>query len=257
VNGVEIDRISDGATIKDLNWRDIANNPFEGGGYGGGDLPAGEPVTVRAENTSVSGGGFEIDVIALVDNEYTYNFDNDNGGNDGFLDGPQLYPDFLDISLTTAETRRNVTEARFASSWNDTSEDQFVELSNDGNNFTRITNSDSGSVTFASPESGVDANIRLSRFGSRTTATPQTGFNGQRIDSWQLFANPDAVLPDDINEAVSRGVVPPNTITGETIREAGLLSGSTLLTRHVLAEFDVLADQRLASSETTTFTGTE
>jgi len=52
-------------------------------------------------------------------------------------------------------------------------------------------------------------------------------------------------------------VIAPGTITGETVREAGLKSGSTLLTRHVVAEFEVLAEQRLASAETTTFTGTE
>jgi hypothetical protein len=74
------------------------------------------------------------------------------------------------------------------------------------------------------------------------------------VNSWALNANPDAVLTDNIGEALSRAVVSPGTITGETVREAGLKSGSTLLTRHEVASFDVLQDQRIASAETTRFT---
>jgi len=76
------------------------------------------------------------------------------------------------------------------------------------------------------------------------------------VSAWALDANVDAVLTDNIGETVARAVVPPNTsgIVGTTVQEAGLKSSGTLLTRHVLAEFNLLADQRLASSETTLFT---
>jgi len=71
-----------------------------------------------------------------------------------------------------------------------------------------------------------------------------------------LFANPDAVLSDNIGATVTRAVVPSNTsgIVGNTVREAGLKSSGTLLTRHILADFDLLSGQRLSSSETTLFT---
>ena len=73
--------------------------------------------------------------------------------------------------------------------------------------------------------------------------------------SGQFYLLTDAVLTDDIGEALSRAVVSPGTITGETVREAGLKSDSVLLTRHEIAEFVVGSDQRIASAETSQFTG--
>jgi hypothetical protein len=256
-NGEVVDSLGDGSTIQNLIWRDLASDPFQGSGYNGDALSAGETYTFRAETTSVPGGGVELDVVAVLDTAYSYTFDNDNGGNGGYLDGPELFPSAFTVSLNTAATRRNVTEANFVSSWNDTSNNQYVELANDGSTFTRFNNSDTGSVTFSAADSNIDSNISLGRFGSRTTATPQTGFLAQEIDSWQLFANPDAVLTDDIGTTITRGVVAPNTITGQAVREAGLKNGSILLTHHQLAEFTLQQDQRLASAETTIFAGDE
>jgi len=195
------------------------------------------------------------DVVAAADNRFNYTLDNDNGGSGGYLDGPELFPDVVDVAFQNAGTRRNITEATFESTWNDISNNQYIELANDGSTFTRLNNTADGSVTFASPDDGIDTNIGLSRYGSRTTATPQTGYLGQAIQDWDLFANPDAVLTDDIGETIARAIVRPDTITGETIREAGLKSGSTLLTRHEIAEATVEAGQRIASAETTQFTG--
>jgi hypothetical protein len=202
---------------------------------------------------------FFLDVIAPYDEGdrfggFSYTFDNDNGGSDGYLNGPQFYPAVFTQSLATASTRRDVTQANFELTANNVSNNFYVELANDGSTFTRVNNSQTGSVTFSSGEKNIDVNIGLSRYGSRTSATPQTGFNGQSVDVFDLFANPDAVITDNIGATVTRAVVSPNTIDGTTIREAGLKSGSTLLTRHRLAEFTVLADQRLSSSETTKFT---
>lgn len=266
VNGDTWTPVSSGAGFQTLDWREFANNTYGGGTntYSGGDLTPGT-YTLTVEGTS-SGDGQDIDVVAPMDAltrvtgggdaTAAYTFDNNNGGSSGYLDGPELYPEQLVQSLETATTRRNVSEARFTLTANDTSGDFYVELANDGSTFTRVNNSTSGTVTFASPESGVDTNISLTRYGSRSTATPQTGYLVQEIDDWQLFADIDAVLPDDIGVTLTRAIVPPNTsgIVGQTVREAGLKSGSTLLTRHILAEFDLLTDQRLASSESTRFT---
>jgi hypothetical protein len=197
------------------------------------------------------------DVVAPADGRFNYTRPNDNGGSGGYLDGPELFPDVVDVAFENAGTRRNITEATFESTWNDISNNQYIELANDGSTFTRLDNTADGSVTFASPDDGIDTNIGLSRYGSRTTATPQTGYLGQAIQDWDLFANPDAVLTDDIGETIARAIVRPDTITGETLREAGLKHAATdtLLTRHELAEFTVEAGQRIASAETTQFTG--
>jgi len=238
-------------TVRPLGWNEV----YTATGESPPLVEAGQH-TVRAENAENGGGGSRfIDVVAPLDDRFSYTFDNTTDANEQ-LEGPEFFPDSVLLPFTTAETRRNVTEAAFDLTANDVTNSFFVELANDGSTFTRVSNSQTGSVTFASPDRGVDARVSLSRFGTGST-TPTTGRQGQQLSSWQLTLNADAVLPDDINEAQTRAVVPPNTITGETVREAGLKSGSTLLTRHVLAEFTVLADQRLASAETTTFTGTE
>jgi hypothetical protein len=150
-----------------------------------------------------------------------------------------------------------VTTADFTLTANDVSNNFYVELANDGGTFTRFNNSTTGSVTFAAPDRGVDANINLSRFASDPTTTPSNGDTGQSVDVWELSANPDAVTTDSINATSTRAVVSPDTITGESIREAGLKSDGTLLTRHEIAEFTLETGQRLASSESTAFKGDE
>jgi len=196
------------------------------------------------------------DVFSVYDDRFPPTFDNDNGGNDGFLDGPELFPSVVSQSFPTASFRRNTTEARFELTANDVSNNFYVELSGDGGStFNRVNNSQTGDVTFSSATQAIDTNVGLGRTDeTRTTATPQTGFNGQTVDVWDLFVFPDSVTSDDIGEALTRGIVPPGTITSSNVREAGIKDGSVLLTRHVLAEFSVASDERIASAETTLFT---
>lgn len=244
---------ADASGPDDPDWQEtvIATS---GTGSDPGRVEAGDH-TLQFECTGASSISFVIDVVAPYDTRFAYFFDNDNGGSSGYLDGPELFPDVFEVSLDTARTRRNVTEANFDLTANDVSGNFFVELANDGSTFTTVNNSQTGSVTFASADSGVDTNIGLGRYGTRTGATPLTGHLAQQIDDWQLFANPDAVVADGIGAALTRGVVSPGTLAGgTTIREAGIKDGSVLLTRHLLAEFDLLSGQRLASSETTRFT---
>jgi len=261
-DGIEFASLDLTGTLILLDWYEFGQ--FEGfagsGDYAtniGNALSAGEKHTLTVEvEDSVSAVDF--DAVCIYDTQYNYDFSNPGTGNNGgILDGPQEYPDQVVQAFNTASTQRNVTEANYTSSWadGDVSNNQYVELANDGSTFTRFNNATSGSVTFAGGETGVDANIAFSRYATDTGTIPATGDTGQALESWSLFANPDAVLSDDIGTTVTRGVVPPNTITGSTIREAGLKGGSTLLTRHELADADILADQRLASAESTTFKG--
>jgi len=191
------------------------------------------------------------------DSELT--FDNTNDGSGGYLTGPEKFRELEVLSFETASTRRNVTETNVDSTWNDVSNGQYIELSNDGSTFIRTNNSQTASVTFTSPNSNVDVNVALSRYSDGTAATPLNGNQGQQIDTWELFANPDAVLAEAIGETVTRAVVPQDTsgIVGNTVRECGLKNGSLLLSRHQLADFVLESDQRLASSESTQFKGTE
>jgi hypothetical protein len=257
-NGEQLDSVT--GSQKDFSWSDFSDGGrYSSGfdGYTGETLRAGEKyeLTIEVAADATNPLRYEVDVICVYDSRFSYNFDNTIPAGEEYLDGPETHPDSFVQALTTAETRRDVTEAAFDTSVSDTSNNWYVELSNDGQSFVRVNNSQSGSVTFSSPEAGVDTNISFSRYGSRTTATPQTGFLGQSTGFWELTANPQAVVSDGIGTTLSRGVIEPGVITGETVREAGLKSDGALLTRHLLADFEVLAGQRLSSSETTTFTG--
>jgi hypothetical protein len=273
-NSTDVDFLWDGQVIDtnqssglSLGWHKVSNGFYQGGGFGydaivGQDIEPGETHTVRVEIQQVpQSEEYIIDAIAVYDERYEseLDFPNPDAATNagGILDGPQQYRLNNTVGFATADTRRNVTESSFSLTANDVSNTFYVELANDGSTFTRVDNSQTGSVTFASPDRGVDTNLNLSRYTSDGATIPATGDSGQSVSAWELRANPDAIVPDDIGVALARAIVPPNTITGDTVREAGIKSDSTLLTRHELAEFEVLADQRLASSESTRFTGDE
>lgn len=192
------------------------------------------------------------DTLSRLSATSNYTLDNDNGGSGGYLDGPELFPDILEVTFDEAETRRTLQNATATQVWNDVSNNQYIELSNDGGS-TWITtnNSQTATANFASAETGVQTRVGLSRYGSRTTATPQTGFNGQSIDSHELEADIDAINASSTGTVDVRGIVSPGTITsGTTLTEGGQLDSSdNLLTRCIFAGFDVGDNQRITSSE--------
>jgi hypothetical protein len=227
-----------------------------------GSFNAGQHTIELKLNDSLVGTASTIDtdVIAIYDGDFTYTFDNTVGTN-GYLSGPELFPSGAQATLDLATSRRNISEGTFNSTWKDSdvSGAQAIEIAPDGSTFQAFNNTTSGSFSFANPTQEITTRFTFDRYGSRTTATPTSGFKGQAINLWELTVNPDTPSPDDIGTTNARAIVPPNTsgITGNTVREAGLKSGSTLLTRHQLAEFVLQTDQRLASSETNRFKGTE
>jgi len=253
-SGAEASRvqvIGDGATLSSPIWEDI-NEPAA-------TLEPGE-WTLRLEcitsSTALDDGVTFIDVVAPYDAgfESDITFDDTVNAN-GYLSGPERYPSLIEADVTTTTTRRDLTEADVTSTWNDISNQQFIEARIGTDAFTRANNSDTLSIT-GGPERGLNVRFGLSRFG-QTGATPTNGANGQAIDVANFSGNPAAVIPDNIGETVTRAVVSPGTLTGETIKEAGLKNdaGNLLLTRHRLAEFTVEQGQRIASAETSQFTG--
>jgi len=232
-----------------LGWSEMSfNNTYTPGTY----------TFTLSPDSGVDSGSAEIDVLAVVDEQYNYNFDNTTE-DDFRLNGPELYPDAESITLPTVTTRRNITDGRFDSLWTNTSNNQSIGISRDASTFQTFNNTSSADYSFNTPTTEITAKFTHSRYGDRLNTTPKKGYLGQDVDLWELFVNPDTPSPDDIGVTNARAIVPPNTcgITGNTVREAGLKSGSTLLTRHELAEFVLEQDQRLASSETNRFKGTE
>lgn len=243
LDGSTIISVSADALLSGLNWRNLTSTvEVQPGNH-----------TIEFVATSNSNDGLLIDIVAPYDNRFTYNFDNTVDANNA-LSGPENYPLLYELAFTTETTRRNVTETTVTQDWNNTENSQYVEARIGGDAYTRANNSEMVTHT-GGPDTSIDVRLGLSRYTSDGTTTPTNGDSGQTVATHLVTADPDAVMSDDIGATVARAIVSPNTITGETVREAGLKSGSTLLTRHELAEFQVLADQRLASAETTRFTG--
>lgn len=242
--------------VVDGNLQDTAYNGSSGLSWDKITLSDGLPAgthTIRIEGQSVptETGNSQIDVVAVYDNRETYTFDNTVDGN-GYLDGPELYPDAATLTFEAAKTQRKVGEATLSQTWNDTSNNQQLELSNDGgSNYISGSNTTSLTANFSSDETDVLTRVTLSRYGSASGQTPATGVNGQAIDSHTLFGDAGGVYPIDVGQVEVKTPIAPGTITGETLREGGQeSSGSNLLTRSVYADVDVLSNQQITNIET-------
>lgn len=241
-----------------LDGTELDNNHSPGGtsvqwgttafGYTG-SISAGQH-TLRAEVTVSDTSEFRVDIVAPYDSRYSYNFDNTTDSNQD-LDGPEQYPDLVEKRFETVTTRRPVTEARIDSTWDNVSNSQFMELSNDGGStWHRSSNSQTASATFASESTEVDVNIGLSRYSDGSTGTPLDGNVGQSISLYNLFANVKSINPSDIGVATVEAIAAPGELTGSTLREGGELSSDdSLLTRSIFPEFVVGSSQRIISSE--------
>jgi hypothetical protein len=188
LDGTPVTTIASG-TFANLEWADVANSGGSAGYNGewtGGDLSPG----THDLRLQAAGGGTEqraVDVVAPLDNRFTYTFDNDNGGSSGYLDGPELFPGSVDVTLQSVTTAYNITEATVTTTWNDTSGNQAIAVSNDnGANFLESTNTSTDTFTFNTNGREAITRFTLSRYGSRTTATPQQGYLGQAIDGYSL-----------------------------------------------------------------------
>jgi len=217
-----------------------------------GDLDAGTH-SIELKVVGSGADNYIVDLIAVYDDRFSYTFDNVVNA-DNALAGPELFPDAKQVLFNEAKTGRTVESASVTQSWNDTSNSQAIELSNDGGStWNTINNSQTASANFSSPETGVDTRVTMSQFGSQSV-TPTSGINGQEISSHDLEADIDAVTASDTGVANVRSVIQPNQITGTTLKEIGQLdTNDNLLTREIFAQFTVLADQRVLSSESVTF----
>ena len=162
------------------------------------------------------------DLWAIHDGDFTFDFQETLDGPEGRLERPSTHPELVEIGLNTANTRRDVTQANFESIWNNTENEQYVELANDGATFTRFNNAESGSVTFADAESSVDTNIGLSRFsdgeertptalqpaptGTRRESRSRASSNGGRACSTPPAASTSDRVPQDSGHQVPPGL---------------------------------------------------
>lgn len=200
VNGTEylLTFLTDGQALPTRDWSPaLGTDPYagQGSGYTGPDINPGDTVQFRIEQTSSAADNVFVDIVAFYDNRYSYFFDNDNGGNSGYLDGPQDYPGMVQVETSTVDRVYNITAADVTSNWTDgdVSGQQEIAVSNTDGASYDITASNTTTVDSAFSTVGTLAKTRftLSRYGSRTTQTPQTGYKGHAIDSYELRLDGD------------------------------------------------------------------
>jgi hypothetical protein len=229
------------------------NEAYEGDVIEAGDQNIG---VISGSQTDTTTDSLFIDRVVLFDNRFDYNFDDNTVNADGALPGPELYPDGFLTELAVTSTQQTVSQADFSSSWlfDNVSNNQYVELSNDGTNYTRINNSATGSVTFDTAEFDINSRINFSRFGSRNSPTPTSGFQGQQLSEWRLLGNLESISRDEIGVLKVQTILSPDDGANQTFSEAGLVDSSgTLLTHSLIPEFTKQETQQVVSGERISF----
>lgn len=145
-------------------------------------------VEIDQETTNTE--SIDIDAIWLGDDEYQWTFDNSVDAN-GFLSGPQLFPDAERLRFAVAETPFNVTAGEAEVQTADPDGAQLLQLRIASGTF-RPTDGTQTNTTLVTTDFGADkgsdvqSRVEFARFGSRTTASPTTGFRGQKLESLTL-----------------------------------------------------------------------
>ncbi|UBF23383.1 hypothetical protein HATV-3_gp33 [Haloarcula tailed virus 3] len=159
------------------------------------DVSAGSH-TLSVEVVSQGTESFYLDVVQPYDTgarysfgPFNYTYDDTVDGN-GYLEGPEFFPQAFELEFNSVTTALNITEADLLTSWDDISNGQAIQLRlgsgsylpNDGSeqNTESITTDFGGSAGRT-----ITAKATFSRYGTQTT-TPTTGINGQTINSLEI-----------------------------------------------------------------------
>lgn len=243
-----------GNKLTDTTFSGVSFQNNTTGGFGSVNdtiLEAGSSHTYRIEADTVNSGSFVVDCMFAYDDRFTINTSPTFDSGTASFNGPELYPEVEQVTFDTENTRRDVTAGRLTQQWNDTSNNQYLELSNDnGNTWNRVNNSDTANVTFANANTNITARIGLSRWTAESLTTPTNGDSGQSVGFHVLDADIDTITTNGIGAANVGAVFSPDEIT-TTIRECGEQAATgDLLTRSVFADKQVTNQQRIVSSET-------
>lgn len=188
LDGTEFLTVPEDGVNEDLGWRNLTGTGLGSTEWSNGDIEPGTH-TLRVDFDSGTGDLY-VDVVAPNDGRYNYFFDDDNGGNDGYLDGPEAMPDAVNIETSVADKVYNISHAALTSSWKDgnVAGEQAVAVSNtDGDSYdAAASNSTDVESDFSTYGTLAKARFTLSRYGSRTDQTPQQGFKGQAVESFEL-----------------------------------------------------------------------
>jgi hypothetical protein len=164
-----------------------------------GDIPLSDDVLPAGEqnvsvNVSASGANDErllVDVIVVYDDRFSYTFDDATDADD-LLAGPETRPDAVRVRPTVVETPARVTEIALTTTFDDTTGKQALATSLDGETWDETANTQT--VTNGYPSSIREqayGRATLSRYGSRSTASPTEGYEGQALRDYTLTVSGD------------------------------------------------------------------
>lgn len=204
VPGINI--LIDNTTLFDsngTNWTNTGENGWEWFDQIGfsSDLTSGShTVKVEVDAATTNTKAIHFDVVFAYDDRNTYTFDNTTDSDD-HLSGPEPFPEAQTTELVTKKTQYNIESATTDLTINDTSNGQAVALSNDGGStYTTQNNTSSATVNFSSAGRTFRQKFTLDGFGSRTTDSPTTRFNGQEIDLFDTNGDlNDLVVIDELD----------------------------------------------------------
>jgi len=175
-------------------------------------LSAGSTTTVRIDLTEETNASLQVDLIGVGDARRAYSLPSSISTR---ASTPRLFAP-LPIDTSDVTLAQSVVGGRLVATFDDISGSQAVAISNDqGQSYQSTSNSQTIDSTFSSPGTQIRAQFTLAPYGSRTGATPTSGYLGQTVDSFELFADLEST-PLTINQTfdgtkmdVLRKVTPP------------------------------------------------
>jgi hypothetical protein len=213
-------------------------------------------LTSSFDNISIDDPGVGVDVAAIFNNNFSYNFPGSVDTNNR-LAGPELFPDVQEVVYETGNTRRPVSSVTANENFNNTDGKQFISVSNDGGTtFQRFDNTDEATGNFTDTNTSPKAKLGLSRGGSRSSTSPTQGFIGQTVSTHELLGGAEGVTPTDIGTAEARAIARKGSLSGESnqLTEGGQLDAQgDILTRSIFPGFRIGNQTRVESSEQTSF----
>ena len=145
-------------------------------------------VTVSHSNNS-AGEEQQIDGVAFVDDRFGYEFDNEVHEPGGGLDGPELFPDQLELTAEVVDAGNLIDSATLSVEMDNTQNNQRLGLSLDGSSFTNANNNETVDIdNDGTATTTIQGRIRLSRSepdGPRDE-TPRFGYAGQTVTDWEI-----------------------------------------------------------------------
>lgn len=192
----DLDVIVDGQPVglietpDSIGWENTTGGSF--------DLSGGTELNI--ETQSGSDANAIVDVFAIYDDRETYTFDNTVDEDNGYLDGPELYPNQSQITTSSTDTPRNIDAATVTATINDTSNNQALSLSNDNGNTTNTgfnTSSYTSYFNFGITSSDFAGRQLVTGFvlgrydNGERNKTPQFGYLGQTISDFETTVDLD------------------------------------------------------------------